>query len=176
MRDRIHNVLFFCTGNSARSIMAEAILNKDGAGRFRAFSAGSDPKGEVNPFTLHVLERYGYSLRGLRSKSWDEFAVPNAPMMDFILTVCDKAGGETCPTWPGRPATARWGVGDPSAFQGSYEQKERAFAFSFSYLKTRIGAFLSLPLDSLDEAALDARLRDIGELSCAGDRGRRCCA
>ena len=162
MTDRIYNVLFLCTGNSARSIIAEAILNKVGAGRFKAFSAGSHPKGEVNPFALKVLESFDIPTAGLRSKSWDEFAAANAPVMDFVFTVCDDAAGEACPIWPGRPATAHWGIDDPAAVQGTDVQKEAAFDMAYYYLERRISLFRNLPIKSLDLLTLGSRLRDIG--------------
>lgn len=164
MSDRIYNVLFLCTGNSARSIMAEAILGKDGAPNFRAFSAGSHPKGAINPFALTVLESFGYPVTGLRSKAWDEFAVPGAPVMDFVFTVCDNAAGEICPVWPGQPMTAQWGIEDPAAVEGTDIQKEAAFVQAFRYLKNRILVFLSLPLQRIDSMVLTTRLREIGKL------------
>jgi arsenate reductase len=164
MTDRIYNVLFLCTGNSARSILAESILQKDGQGRFRAFSAGSQPKGAVNPVALKVLAALDYPSEGFRSKPWDEFAVPGAPVMDFVFTVCDSAAGEACPVWPGQPMTAHWGIEDPAAVEGTEVEKERAFSTAARYMKSRIGAFLSLPLDSIDHMALGARLRGIGDL------------
>ena len=163
MAERVYNVLFLCTGNTARSILAEGILRKDGAGRFNAYSAGSQPKGVVNPFALKVLESYGYPAEGYRSKNWEEFAGPDAPQMDFVFTVCDSAAGEACPVWPGHPATAHWGIEDPAAVEGSDLEKERAFVQAFKYLRNRIGAFLSLPLASLDAVSLKARLREIGQ-------------
>jgi len=167
MSDRPFNVLFLCTGNSARSILAESILRKDGAGRFNAFSAGSHPKGAINPFALKVLESYGYPTDGYRSKSWDEFAAPGAPVMDFVFTVCDSAAGEACPIWPGQPMTAHWGVEDPAAVQGADIEKERAFVTAFRYLKNRISIFISLPIRSLDKMALGAKLREIGRMEGA---------
>lgn len=167
MADRPYNVLFLCTGNTARSILAEAILRKDGAGRFKAFSAGSQPKGTVNPFALKVLESLDYPTDGFRSKSWDEFAGPVAPVMDFIFTVCDSAAGETCPVWPGHPASAHWGIEDPASVQGAAIEKERAFVQAARYLKNRISAFLALPMASLDEVALTHHLRRIGRLEGA---------
>jgi arsenate reductase (thioredoxin) len=164
MSDRIYNVLFLCTGNSARSIMAEAILNKDGAGHFQAFSAGSHPKGAVNPFALKVLDSYGYPVEGLRSKPWEEFAIPGAPVMDFVFTVCDNAAGEICPVWPGQPMTAHWGIEDPAAVIGTDIQKEAAFVLALRYLKNRISVFLSLPLRSIGQMALGAKLHEIGHL------------
>ncbi len=162
MPDRVYNVLFLCTGNSARSIMAESILRKDAGDRFRSFSAGSTPKGEVNPFALRVLESLDYPTERMRSKSWLEFARPNAPVMDFVFTVCDNAAGETCPVWPGHPATAHWGIEDPAAVEGTDLEKETAFLTAFRYLKNRINAFTSLPLARIDRLALDTRLREIG--------------
>jgi arsenate reductase len=164
MSDRIYNVLFLCTGNSARSILAESILQKDGAGRFRAFSAGSQPKGQVNPFALKVLAALDYPAEGFRSKPWDEFAVPGAPVMDFVFTVCDSAAGEACPIWPGQPMTAHWGIEDPAAVEGSDIEKERAFSQAARFMKTRISAFLALPLASIDRMALGTKLRNIGQM------------
>ena len=162
MIDRIYNVLFLCTGNSARSILAESILNKDGAGRFRAFSAGSQPKGAVNPFALKVLENFGFPTEGFRSKSWEEFAQPGAPVMDFVFTVCDNAAGEACPVWPGQPMTAHWGIEDPAAVVGRDIEKEKAFVAAFRYMRNRISVFTALPVASLDKAALGTKLREIG--------------
>ncbi len=162
MADRVYNVLFLCTGNTARSILAEGILRKDGAGRFHAFSAGSQPKGTVNPFALKTLAAFEYPTDGYRSKSWDEFALPGAPRMDFVFTVCDSAAGEACPVWPGHPVTAHWGIEDPAAIEGADIEKERAFAAAFRFLRNRIAAFVALPLASLDEMALTAKLREIG--------------
>jgi arsenate reductase len=164
MPDSVFNVLFLCTGNSARSILAESILRKDGAGRFRSFSAGSHPKGEVNPFALKVLSAMDYPIDGFRSKSWDEFAASWAPVMDFVFTVCDGAAGETCPVWPGQPIAAHWGIEDPAAVEGTDIEKERAFSLAARYMRTRIGAFLSLPLASIDRMALGAKLRGIGQM------------
>ena len=158
------NVLFLCTGNSARSIIAEAILRKDGGERFRAFSAGSMPKGAVNPFALKVLESYGYPIDGLASKSWEVFAGANAPRMDFVLTVCDNAAGEACPLWPGQPISAHWGIEDPAAVEGSDLDKERAFVTAFRYLKNRVSLLASLPVASLNRLALTTRLQDIGRI------------
>jgi arsenate reductase len=160
--DRVYNVLFLCTGNSARSILAESILRKGGSGRFRAFSAGSQPKGEVHPVALRVLESMNYPTDGLRSKSWEEFAVPDAPVMDFVFTVCDNAAGESCPIWPGQPMTAHWGIEDPAATVGTDVQKEAAFVSAFRFMKNRIAAFTALRLGSLDAMALSTKLRDIG--------------
>jgi protein-tyrosine-phosphatase len=167
MVERIFNVLFLCTGNSARSILAESILRKDGAGRFDAFSAGSHPKGAVNPFALKVLESYKYPTDGLRSKSWDEFAAPGAPVMDFVFTVCDTAAAEICPVWPGQPMTAHWGIEDPAAVVGTDIQKEAAFVLATRYLKNRISIFINLPIRSLDKMSLNAKLREIGTLEGA---------
>jgi len=162
MNRRIYNVLFLCTGNTARSILAESILRKDGEGRFRAFSAGSRPKGEVNPIALKVLAALDYPTDGLRSKAWDEFAVAGAPVMDFVFTVCDSAAGEICPIWPGQPMTAHWGIEDPAATEGTGMEKERAFSTAARFLKSRIDAFLSLPLASIDQMALRHQLWRIG--------------
>jgi len=168
--DRIYNVLFLCTGNSARSILAESILNTEGEGRFKAYSAGSQPKGEVNPYALKELQAQGYPSTGFRSKNWDEFAAPGAPEMDFIFTVCDSAAGEACPVWIGHPMTAHWGVEDPAAVEGSEVDKGRAFAQAARFLKNRITAFLSLPLSSIDKLALETHLRQIGALEGASIR------
>jgi arsenate reductase len=162
MAGRAFNVLFLCTGNTARSILAESILRKHGGGRFAAYSAGSHPKGEVNRFAVEVLEAFGYPTEGLRSKSWDEFAVPGAPAMDFVFTVCDSAAGEACPLWPGHPMTAHWGIEDPAAVAGSNVDKERAFNEAFRFLRNRIQAFVALPIASLEHLALQRRLREIG--------------
>jgi arsenate reductase (thioredoxin) len=167
MAEHLFNVLFLCTGNSARSILAESILRKEGARRFRAFSAGSQPKGAVNPFALKVLESYNYPIEGLRSKSWNEFAAPSAPVMDFVFTVCDTAAAETCPIWPGQPMTAHWGIEDPAAIDGTDIQKEAAFVLAARYLKNRVSIFASLPIKSLDKLSLNARLREIGALDGA---------
>jgi len=153
MTDRIYNVLFLCTGNSARSILAESILAKDGAGRFRVFSAGSQPKGAINPFALKVLQSFDYPAEGFRSKSWEEFAKPDAPVMDFVFTVCDNAAGEACPVWPGQPMTAHWGIEDPAAVEGPDIEKEKAFVAAFRYLRNRVSVFAALPMESLDKAA-----------------------
>ncbi|MBA4790200.1 MAG: arsenate reductase ArsC [Rhizobiales bacterium] len=160
----IFNVLFLCTGNSARSILAESILAKDGGGRFRAFSAGSTPRGEVNPFALQTLKAFGYPADGFRSKSWLEFAEPGAPVMDFVFTVCDNAAGEACPIWPGQPMTAHWGIEDPAAVDGADIAKEAAFNAAFRYLKNRISVFAALPVTKLDRVALGTKLREIGRL------------
>lgn len=157
------NVLFLCTGNSARSVLAEAYLNARGAGRFRAYSAGSHPNGTVNPFALELLAKHGMAAGGLRSKSWQEFAGPGAPRLDFVFTVCDNAAGETCPLWPGQPITAHWGVADPAAVQGTDERKREAFLDAFTELSTRIDLMLALPVAQLDRQALTGRLKDIGK-------------
>jgi arsenate reductase len=157
------NVLFLCTGNSARSILAEAYLNASGRGRFRAYSAGSHPGGKVNPFALALLQKNRLDTAGLRSKSWDEFALPGAPAMDFVFTVCDQAAGEACPMWPGQPITAHWGVDDPAKAEGTDEQKRKAFVRAFSELSTRINLFVNLPLDKLDRLVLKKKLEDIGK-------------
>ncbi|WP_309083798.1 arsenate reductase ArsC [Chelativorans sp.] len=167
MTDRIYNVLFLCTGNSARSILAESILRKDGAGRFRAFSAGSQPKGAVNPLALKVLRSFDYPSEGFRSKNWEEFARPGAPVMDFVFTVCNSAAGEACPVWPGQPMTAHWGIEDPAAVEGTAIQKEAAFVAAFRSLKNRISVFTALPITSLDRMALGAELVQIGRLQGA---------
>jgi protein-tyrosine-phosphatase len=163
MSDRLYNVLFLCTGNSARSILAEAILNRLGAGRFRAHSAGSFPKGAVHPLALDLLERQNHPTAALRSKSWDEFATADAPPLDFVFTVCDQAAGEACPVWPGQPMTAHWGLPDPAAVDGTPAEQGLAFADTYRRLERRIGAFVNLPLASLDRMALQRRLVAIGE-------------
>ena len=160
MTDRIYNVLFLCTGNSARSILGEAILNHHGAGRFRAWSAGSQPKGKVHPMALEVLAGLGLPTTDLRSKSWDEFAEPGGPDFDFILTVCDDAAGETCPIWPGHPMTAHWGIDDPVNVTG--EGQRAAFEAAARYLANRINLFLTLPVGSIDQMAIQRRLQEIG--------------
>lgn len=160
--DRVFNVLFLCTGNSARSILAESAMNKLGQGRFHAFSAGSYPKGAVNPDALALLERLDYPTEGLRSKSWEEFSRPGAPVMDFVFTVCDDAAGEVCPVWPGHPMTAHWGIEDPSHVQAGDIERERAFVMALNYLENRIRLFISLPIDKLEATALTAKLREIG--------------
>lgn len=157
---RTYNVLFLCTGNSARSILAEAILNKEGAGRFRAFSAGSYPKGDVHPAALKLLGELGFATDGYRSKSLDEFAAEGAPPLDFIFTVCANAAGEVCPIWPGQPITAHWGIEDPAAVED--EGQPQAFRNAFFALQRRIGLFLALPFESIDELSLQTRLREIG--------------
>lgn len=160
--DRPYNVLFLCTGNSARSIMAEAIIDRLGAGRFKGFSAGSRPKGEIHPLALELLRRLNHDLGGLRSKGGDEFARPGAPPLDFVFTVCDNAAGEACPAWPGQPMTAHWGVPDPAAATGTAAQRALAFADVYRMLERRIGIFASLPIRSLDELTLQRRLDAIG--------------
>jgi protein-tyrosine-phosphatase len=160
---KIRNVLFLCTGNSARSIIAEAILNDLGRGRFRAFSAGSHPTGKVNPYALDLLTREGLPVAGLRSKAWDEFAHPAAPQIDFIFTVCDNAAGEVCPIWPGRPLTAHWGIEDPAAVTGTNAQRRQAFELTFGRLRSRIAAFVSLPVAALEHGAIQQQLADIGK-------------
>jgi protein-tyrosine-phosphatase len=163
MAERRFNVLFLCTGNSARSIMAEALLNFWGRGRFQAFSAGSHPKGEVHPLTLDVLRRNRISIENLRSKSWDEFATPDAPTLDFVFTVCDQAAQEVCPVWPGQPMTAHWGIHDPAAVQGTDEEKARAFNKAFRELDARLKIFTSLRFEMLDSLALQRQLDEIGQ-------------
>jgi len=158
-----YNVLVLCTGNSARSIMGEALFNTMGGGRFQAYSAGSHPSGKVNPFAIEQVRALGYSVEGLRSKSWDEFAQPGAPEMDFVVTVCDKAAGEMCPLWPGQPVTAHWGFPDPVAVEGTDEEKRAAFAQTLRQIRTRVQLFLSLPLETLDRMAIESRMRAIGK-------------
>ena len=164
MAERRFNVLFLCTGNSARSILAEALLNHWGRGRFRAFSAGSHPKGDVHPLALDILSRNRVPIEGARSKSWDEFATPDAPPLDFVFTVCDRAAEEMCPVWPGQPMTAHWGIQDPAAVQGTDEEKARAFNTAFRELDARLKIFTSLRLDALDRLALQRQLDDIGRV------------
>jgi len=163
MSDHIYNVLFLCTGNSARSIMAEAILNADLSGKFRAFSAGSHPKGEIDPTVLALLKKTNYPTDGLRSKSWDEFAQPGAPALDFVFTVCDNAAGEMCPVWPGQPMTAHWGVPDPVGFSGSEAEKAAYTAEVMRMLSSRIQIFAALPIRSLDRLNLQNHLNNIGK-------------
>jgi arsenate reductase len=162
MSDHVYNVLFLCTGNSARSIMAESMLNKLGRGRFRAFSAGSDPRDTINPIALRLLKEMEFPTEGLRSKSWDEFAAPRAPVLDFVFTVCDNAAGEVCPAWPGQPMTAHWGIEDPAAIEGPEIDKEKAFVTAMRYLRNRLGVFINLPIESLDDLTLGKQLREIG--------------
>jgi arsenate reductase (thioredoxin) len=159
------NVLFLCTGNSARSIMAEAILNKLGKGKFHAYSGGSQPKPAVNPYTIQLLESLGYETFGFRSKSWNEFAKPGAPALDFVFTVCDNAAGETCPVWPGQPMTAHWGIPDPAEAKGSPAEVALAFKDAYRMLSQRIGIFTALPLRSLDHLSLQNKVREIGQLA-----------
>ena len=162
MTDKIFNVLFICTGNSARSILAESTLNSLGQGRFKAFSAGSHPAGQVNPYAIELLERNRFPTEYLRSKNWDEFARPDAPRFDFIFTVCDKAAGEMCPLWPGQPMSAHWGVEDPAAVEGSDDDKRKAFFNVFRVLRQRISLFMNLPFDKLDRLALKREMDQIG--------------
>lgn len=157
-----YNVLFLCTGNSARSVMAECILNREGRGRFQAFSAGSQPTGAINPYTIAILERMNFKTDDLRSKSWNEFAGPDSPRLDFVFTVCDSAAGESCPIWPGQPMTAHWGFEDPAAFDGPDAEKHLKFAEIFGQIERRIQIFVSLPIDALDTLSLQERLDDIG--------------
>jgi arsenate reductase (thioredoxin) len=167
MGGRPFNTLFLCTGNSARSIIAEAILNKLGAGRFRAWSAGSQPKGRVNPHTIALLQGLGYDTAGFRSKSWSEFAAPGAPPLDFVFTVCDNAAGEACPFWPGQPMTAHWGVPDPAEAAGNAAEVALAFKDAYRMLHQRITIFTALPIRSLDRLSLQQRLREIGRMEGA---------
>ncbi len=167
MANRPYNVLFLCTGNSARSIMAEAILNKIGADKFRAFSAGSQPKGFVHPQAIRLLQSLGYDTSGFRSKSWSEFADPGAPLLDFVFTVCDDAAGEACPVWPGQPMTAHWGVPDPAAATGTAAEIALSFKDAYRMLHQRIAIFASLPLASLDKMSLQSKLREIGRIEGA---------
>jgi protein-tyrosine-phosphatase len=163
MAEPIFNVLFLCTGNSARSILAESLLNHLGKVRVRAFSAGSHPTGQVNPFTLELLEKNNFPASDLRSKSWDEFAQPDAPQFDFVITVCDNAAGEICPVWPGQPMTAHWGIPDPAAVEGSDDVKRRAFVDAMNQMRRRISMFVSLPFQTLDGMKLQQAVRDIGK-------------
>jgi arsenate reductase len=164
MAQRSYNVLFLCTGNSARSILAESLLNTLGKGRFRGFSAGSFPKGQVHPLALELLKRLDLPSEGLRSKSWDEFAAPGAPPIDFVFTVCDNAAGEVCPIWPGKPMTAHWGIADPATVEGSDAEKALAFRKALEEMETRIKLFVALPIESLDPTTLREKLRAIGQL------------
>ena len=164
MADRTYNVLFLCTGNSARSIMAEALLNSLGRGRFKAYSAGSHPRGKVHPVALELIEKHRLPAEDLRSKNWDEFAPPGAPRMDFVFTVCDNAAGEACPVWPGQPVTAHWGIPDPALASGTSEEQRRAFVTAFMQLRTRIGLLVNLPLASLDRLSLQKKLEEIGKI------------
>ncbi len=163
MPDQVFNVLFLCTGNSARSILAEAILGREGTGKFKAFSAGSQPKGEVHPYALDLLKHLNHSTKGFRSKSWDEFAVPGAPQLDFVFTVCDNAASEVCPIWPGQPMTAHWGLPDPAAVEGNEAERRLAFADTYRMLKNRISIFVNLPMSSLDRLSLQKKLSEIGK-------------
>ena len=169
MSDRIYNVLFLCTGNSARSILAEAILNHVGKGRFKAFSAGSHPGGKVNPYAIELLAKQGLAVADLRSKSWDEFAAAGAAHIDFVFTVCDNAAGEVCPIWPGKPMTAHWGIEDPAAVEGSEDNKRRAFSKAFAELNRRISLFANLPLSKLYAMAIKRELDQIGRLREKGE-------
>ena len=170
MATREFNVLFLCTGNSARSIMAECAMNRWGKGKFKASSAGSHPAGSVHPMTLQLLNELNYETRRLRSKSWDEFARPDSPPLDFVFTVCDKVAGEMCPVWPGQPITAHWGAADPAAFAGSEEAKRRFFLRIYTELENRIKIFVSLPFESLDRFALERRVREIGTVKLPEDK------
>ena len=163
MVDRVYNVLFLCTGNSARSIMAEVMLNQLGRGRFKGFSAGSHPGGKVNPFAIETMAAAGLSTAGLRSKSWDEFASEDAPKIDFILTVCDNAASEVCPIWPGKPTTAHWGVADPAAVEGTDAQKRAAFREAATILRRRIELLINLPIDKLDRLSMQRKLKEVGK-------------
>lgn len=165
--DRIYSILFLCTGNSARSILAEVLLDHWGRGRFKGYSAGSFPKGAVHPLALDLLEQLRLPTAGLRSKSWEEFARPEAPVMDFVFTVCDQAAGEVCPIWPGNPITAHWGVPDPTAVEGSEDRRRRAFREAYRQLEARIKLFVALPIDKLDRMALKQRTDDIGRKTTA---------
>ncbi len=170
MTDRSFNVLFLCTGNSARSIMAEALLNSLGKGRFRAYSAGSHPKGEVHPLARELIEKNRLPVENLRSKSWDEFAKPGAPQMDFVFTVCDNAAGEMCPVWPGRPITAHWGIPDPALVTGPEEIRRKAFLAAYEQLSERLSIFVKLPVPSLDPRALQKKLKEIGRIGADAAR------
>jgi len=162
MSQKTYNVLFLCTGNSARSIIAECVLNRLGKGRFRAYSAGSFPKGEVHPYAIELLRRQAFDTEDLRSKSWNEFAEEGAPQLDFVFTVCDNARGEVCPIWPGQPMTAHWGMPDPAAAEGNEAERRLAFAETLRMLNNRVGAFVNLPLKSLDKLSLQKRIDEIG--------------
>lgn len=172
MTDHAFNVLFLCTGNTARSILAEGILRKEGKSKFNAFSAGSQPKGVVNPFALKTLAEYGYPTDGFRSKSWEEYAKPDAPIMDFVFTVCDGAAGEACPIWPGQPMTAHWGISDPASVEGTDLERQAAFNTAFRYLKNRITAFVNLPIKSIDQLALGSHLHEIGRMDGATNHAK----
>jgi arsenate reductase len=175
MTERAFNVLFLCTGNSARSIIAEAILNEAGRGKFRAYSAGSQPRGEVNPHTIALLQGLGLDTSGVRSKSWNEFTRPGAPRFDFVFTVCDSAAAETCPVWPGQPISAHWGIPDPAEAKGSAAEIGLAFRDAYRMLNQRIGIFVALPIESLDQLSLQNRLRDIGRLEGATKAAETTC-
>ena len=170
MAEKTYSVLFLCTGNSARSIMAEAILNRLGAGRFKAFSAGSHPKGEINPYAIATFRKAGFLTEGYRSKSWDEFAAPGSPPLDFVFTVCDDAAKEQCPYWPGQPMTAHWGQPDPAAVEGTDVEKHLAFADAFRMLYNRISIFTALPMKSLDMLSLQRRLDEIGKANTVEEK------
>lgn len=163
MADKVFQVLFLCTGNSARSILAESLLNRLGQGRFRAYSAGSHPKGQIHPYATDLLKKLNFVTEGLRSKSWDEFSAPGAPPLDFVFTLCDEAAAEQCPFWPGQPMTAHWGLPDPAAAQGNDAEKRLAFADTMRMLNNRISIFVSLPMKSLDRLSLQRRLDEIGK-------------
>lgn len=167
MSDKLYNVLILCTGNSARSIMAEAVFNTIGKDRFKAYSAGSTPTGIVHPFAIELIEKVNYPIENLRSKSWDEFAAPGAPQMDFIITVCDKAASEPCPIWPGKPITSDWGLEDPAAVQGSEEEQRRAFQNVFNYIMARVRLFSVLPLAKLDQLTIKREMDSIGQIKDA---------
>ena len=174
MPDRVYNVLFLCTGNSARSVMAESILNREGRGRFMAFSAGSQPKGKVNPYALDLLRKFNYDISALRSKSWAEFAKAGAPDLDFVFTVCDSAAGEACPLWPGQPITAHWGIPDPALATGREAEIALAFRDAYRMLNRRIELFLALPIEKLDRLVLITRLKEIGRSEGATEKGPAC--
>jgi protein-tyrosine-phosphatase len=169
MSDKVFNVLFLCTGNSARSIIAECILNRLGQGRFKAFSAGSHPKGQVHPYATDLLSKLNFVTDGLRSKNWDEFAAPGAPSLDFVFTLCDEAAAEECPVWPGQPMTAHWGLPDPAAAEGNEAERRLAFADALRMLNNRISIFVSLPMKSLDKLSLQKRLDEIGRVKAQPD-------
>ena len=169
MTDQTYNILFLCTGNSARSVIGEALVNKLGKGRFRGFSAGSQPKGQVHPMTLDILDKMGYETAGLSSKSWQEFAGPDAPQMDFIFTVCDSAAGETCPVWPGKPITAHWGLPDPAAVEG--DRQREAFLETLRALRHRLELFFELPLASIDRMTISSKIKAIGDKATQEEAG-----
>lgn len=173
MTDRHYSILVLCTGNSSRSVMAEALFNVLGKGRFRAYSAGSHPNGTVNPFAIERCESLGYDVSQLRSKSWDEFATPDAPHMDFVITVCDQAAGEVCPIWPGKPMTAHWGFEDPAAFKGTDEEKRQVFSKVYRQILGRVSQFVNLPLHILDSNTIQRELRAIGERPPEGPNEQR---